>query len=342
MAIENISGYISPVLKTSGIISFNEGEIIRAEILDSPKNGEVLIRLKGVMVKATVEAPRLQKGEVLLKVTGKGDAIKLRLQDDIVKHETPVINNRNRFFELLSKLPEAKIKMMDFQRLIENLTKQLQPFRIETKALNDFKIRISDMNWLDLKKSLEKTGVLFETVFKNSLHEKTKITELIKRDIKGTLLKIKATLDGETKLHEQKIINLTDTLEKIINHIEYYQLDSKAYREIHFYLPLLWDGLVHSEMHFKQSKNTQGAESVHSCLLKLEFKDIGSISILIFSEKNDFMINLWSENDKFRKLIDENRDLLHKMFEKSNLSLKEFTITNINEKLYKNDIDIEV
>ncbi|MCX8030808.1 MAG: flagellar hook-length control protein FliK [Thermodesulfovibrionales bacterium] len=199
-------------------------------------------------------------------------------------------------------------------------------------------------------------------IIKNSSNQETllfleKNLVNIKKDIKPILLKLKNLLSDTAKaeyalsLIHKTSDDLRDELIKKINFlikdIELYQTLSKITESFYTFLPLTWQNLKHSELHFSKSKKTTKNPS-YSCKINLQLEGIGRVSTLISMSNYEFAVFFKTENNTFLSLLNTNSAELYNAFTVAGLKLKsvnfldaEQTIEQIEQIQDKGIIDIK-
>ncbi len=137
----------------------------------------------------------------------------------------------------------------------------------------------------------------------------------ISNDIKATLFRAKDELVGFDKsLHVKEYIN---TVDKIINKIEYFQLLSFASNSNISYLPLEWDNLDEGKISIKKLKQRR-----YFCQIDLKLKDFGNIEIMVMLyNETDISISFFVENKLFLEKVEKNRQILKKSINSVGLSV---------------------
>ncbi len=137
----------------------------------------------------------------------------------------------------------------------------------------------------------------------------------ISNDIKAALFRAKDELVGFDKsLHVKEYIN---TVDKIINKIEYFQLLSFASDSNISYLPLEWDNLDEGKISIKKLKQRR-----YFCQIDLKLKDFGNIEIMVMLyNETDISISFFVENKLFLEKVEKNRQILKKSINSVGLSV---------------------
>ena len=137
----------------------------------------------------------------------------------------------------------------------------------------------------------------------------------ISNDIKAALLRAKDELAGFDKsLHVKDYIN---TVDRIINKIEYFQLLSFASDSNISYLPFEWDNLDEGKISIKKLKQRR-----YFCQIDLKLKDFGNIEIMVMLyNETDISISFFAENKLFLEMVEKNRQILKRSINSVGLSV---------------------
>ncbi|WP_281950569.1 hypothetical protein [Nitrosophilus kaiyonis] len=305
-------------------ISFKVGETIKAEVIDILPNGAVVARLKGQHVHIKTEIPLKKDTNLLLRV--------MDTQDSDKKLKLQILSTESRNKNILDKLENIDIKLnqdvyiklsknehnkelilkqlieKDFFNEYENLTKNMQNIlknlenkNIDNSLINSLKsqfINLSKIDFLQIKKAIEDSGIFFE----NKISKKIEKKDIIK-DIKASLLSI---LDNTEDKDIKKEVS------HLISSIQNYQLLSNLIDGIYTYLPLIWDELNDSEFIMKKGEK----KNQYLCKIILDFVDYGKVDSTIFLFGDDLKIVFEIESKDFEKNLKNSIEVLKQELKK--------------------------
>ncbi len=351
-------------------LTFNPGDIIRAEVVDLLPSGAVILRLKGMNLPARSEIP-LQIGQILtleVKETLKEGLLKLQLiGSEIVNRE--VINKILKELESslsrgLLKVNASKIHDLTLQ-LLKRLPEDLSLLQPEIRAriasillkglvsgrtidrasylniLEDSGMRLidvslpPDLTGEDLKALIINSGILFESrlrslVKENNLEEKLMI--LLKEDPKAVILKLSEA--GKDK-----------AITELLRQIETYQTISKVTNSIYTFLPFLWKELKYGDISFKGERGGRG-DRIFSCRLNLDLINCGRLTVMVTLHYKDLFISFMVEDEGFKKIIEENLYLLKGSFIGRMLNIRTINVMDLDAEAtwppVKDGIDLKV
>jgi len=123
-------------------------------------------------------------------------------------------------------------------------------------------------------------------------------TELL-HDVKATLLSIKHELHSSTTpVHKEVFVQV----DRLLTHIDYFQLVSLSSNASTTYLPFSWDSLEGGQISLKKLK-----ENRFFCEINLKLKEYGKIDLMIMLfEDIHVNISVFAEKEEFTQLVQEN------------------------------------
>lgn len=339
-------------------LRLNPGEIVKAEVMNILSTGDITLKIKGILIPVKSEIP-LEIGQKLtLKVKGSIGEDVLRLQsirDEITKktfehlkakiepllHDLESIGDSqkgiSRFDRLIHQLLKAipdnlSLLPLDIKsRLIEILIRKLKTNREEMNngldiliregiRLKEIKSLINQPMEGSLKEMLENSGVLLETKIKLVLDSETpekELSFLLKDDIKANLLRLAG------KEPANKMIN------SHIRDIETFQAISKITNSFFTFLPIIWNDLKDADILFKKGVDKK-EEGSFSCRINLNLERYGRVTVTIILKGKNFFVSFMIEDADFRKVVEDNRDLLQRSFTDRGMNLKAINIMDLN------------
>ncbi|WP_081853545.1 flagellar hook-length control protein FliK [Candidatus Magnetobacterium casense] len=124
--------------------------------------------------------------------------------------------------------------------------------------------------------------------------------------------------------------DIPDIVERLIKHIEYFQVSSKANDMVYSFLPFSWQGLRDGEMLFK--KNKYSSKKTFTCDINLNLRQLGKLSISATLSDRVFFISFHAERPETKDLIAIHKYELERRFEEVGLSLKVINVA-VKEKI---------
>ncbi len=235
----------------------------------------------------------------------------------------------SRFTELLQKLPDNLVSKESFLKTFELYKKNMI-------------IDIEKFHYINLKNSLQGTGVILETKLKLISHILNKIVppDISKQqidisetrlDLKAQLLQLKSILISENKEDSLELVN------GLIKDIETYQVLSKLTDSFYTFIPIFWDRLINSDIRFKKNKKDI-SENTFSCRIDLDLEEQGILNIMVLMNNKSFTVYFRAENDTFLKQLRSHINELDKRFKESGLNLgntilidKKFSVSELDK-----------
>lgn len=351
-----LGSYIFAAGKPLSGISLSQGEVIKAEVFNITSPGNAVIRIKGNLIPVESKLP-FEVGQILnLRV---GEFREGRLSLEFIGYESKAdgsIPSENRIQGLIQDLERLlsedmfNVRTSDIYNLLSRILKALPSgvslpiemrIRVEmlllavlktrgegihkrldtlinqvpdtmknilTENLRTLRITIDSLEDYNLRAAVENTGVLLETKLRHS-------AEGIPEE-KGILTDLKTNL---MRLAEEGTIK--KTVETILRDIETFQTLSKVTDSFYTFLPLIWKELRDGNISFKRGDN-KGKEASFSCRIKLEFERLGGLVTMVTFYNKGFFITFVVEDQGFRRVIEDNKEYLKRLFSERGLDLK--------------------
>lgn len=336
-------------------LSFRPDETLQAEVIDVLNEGNILLKIKAHTVNVRSEIP-LNIGQLIkLRVIGiqaNGDlemrfmghvdlsaeriqsylgTMKAMLDEDLLNVKTTKFNqlmykllktisgNPMMPDEIKARLEEIFLKALKAEG--EYITQRLLGFinrltEDETSRTAIEKIKalikgIEELQGDNLKTAIENTGLIFEARLKRIIHSNKPegLDILLDKDLKANLLR----LSGEGILKKEVL--------SLIRDIEAFQILSKVTDSFYSFLPLIWKDLRDGGIMFKKGED-KGGDKNFFCRLNLDLKRHGRIAVMVTLHNKDFFVSFFVEDTGFRRVIEENKELLQNLFIDRGLNLK--------------------
>ncbi|MBA4373175.1 MAG: hypothetical protein C0402_09985 [Thermodesulfovibrio sp.] len=160
-------------------LQFSVGDIVKAEVIKAMASGTVSLRIttgdgETGLIAARTSLPLTAGSQVMLKVAGGEGEIRLQLvgtasEGSLINNQPPHENIPAKLISMLSGLANAKIKNEDLlvlQQAFAKIPGAIKTAFPEFRALEDLMPQIAKVNPELLQKSVEGSGVLFETKLK--------------------------------------------------------------------------------------------------------------------------------------------------------------------------------
>jgi hypothetical protein len=251
--------------------------------------------------------------------------VKLNLE---VKNE---IENLIKPILQMPNLPEAKeFTSLNLSVQIQRVVNILKSELITQKE----KLHVENVKLANTLEKVVKEHIFTKKLVPNQKFQvETSIKTEISNDIKSTLLNIKKELSNLP--NPNKELNLQ--VDRVLGHIEYFQLVSLSSNTFTTYLPFLWNDLQEGKVSFKKLKQNR-----YFCEINLKLKDYDEIDLIlmlfddiyinmsIFTQSKEF-ISLTKNHLKELKmgfsklgLIASNIDFFNKKRDKNKTNFQEF------------------
>lgn len=152
-------------------------------------------------------------------------------------------------------------------------------------------------------------------------------------DIKVLLLQIQEQLPSQT-ITEESSKELKSLTEKLLSHIDYFQLSSFASQSNHMFLSFLQDEFEDVDLKFPKA-----IEDEFSCLIHLTLKHYGDLKILLQLEKtNALHIAIGVANSEFKGYIQSSLQQLRTQIHSIDLSILSVNVFDLDEKKQSDDL----
>ena len=160
-------------------LQFSVGDIVKAEVIKAMASGTVSLRITTAtgetgLIAARTNLPLTAGSQVMLKVAGGEGEIRLQLvgtasEGSLINNQPPPENIPTKLINMLSEFAGAKLKSEDILTLKQVFSKIPDAIKAafpEFRALEELMPQIEKVNPGLLQKSVEGSGVLFETKLK--------------------------------------------------------------------------------------------------------------------------------------------------------------------------------
>lgn len=202
---------------------------------------------------------------------------------------------------LLTQDTQSALKGTEFFQTTKNLTNLIENIKVELKNID-----IKQPNALEivkalnhLEQALQKEVELLKTVPFQKLDIIKNLKQEIATDIKAVLLQMKEEALSSTSVKARESIAQID---KVLNSVEYYQLNSYLTNTTNIYLPFLWQGLEKGEVSFKRLK-----EDRFFCEINLSLKEYGKIDLMVMLyEDNHINLSVFAQKKEFIEIFKDN------------------------------------
>ncbi len=225
--------------------------------------------------------------------------------ESILKQSTQKPEQNATLLQLLKNNPTLK-NLGNITATLKDLTQLLQqdkePLPLE-KTLKNFLGDIKNMSEKELKTKIENSGIFLESKIKNTPQMQQK--EMFANDLKAVLLKAHEELSSSAHPNKQELLKQMD---KLSMQIDYYQLASHLSNASSLYIPYSWDALEDGNITLKSAK-----EDRFFCDIELQLKEYGELKLRLgMFEKNQLNINITTQSEKLKTLMQENMQQLKK------------------------------
>jgi hypothetical protein len=326
-------------------MSLEIGDIIKAEVMNVIDSVTVSLRMlpvsgKGAVIQAKSDISLSKGDNILLKVVGGEKEIRLQLvgmsADNKLKVSQAADDIPQAVLKMFAELSGSRVKNSELnlvREMFRSLPESIKAAYPEFKTLEKLMPEIEKLNSNLLKDSVEGSGVLFEARLKlavKELMQNSKGDALARifdtdQDQKGMLLKLKGLLKNDSVIEALKssgfkISDITNTVDKLIKNIEYFQLTSRINDMLYTFLPLSWQELKDGELLFK--KNRDDGKRSYTCDINLDLEPAGKLSVSVTLFEGAFYVTFNAEKSDTKSLIISEKSDLEKNFADEGLLLK--------------------
>jgi hypothetical protein len=245
------------------------------------------------------------------------------LLDTLLKRSATDTSQNKLLLELLKNNPTLKS--------LGNITQTLNDLlRLEKGVEKNF-THIKDINPKELEQKLKNSGIFLESNLKNTQNPK----EVFTNDFKAILLKAHEELSQSPQANKQEILK---QINKLLLQIDYHQLVSHLSNASSLYLPYSWDDLQDGHLEIKSAKDDR-----YFCDIHLKLKSYGKLDLrLVLFEKNQLSINISTQNDSLKSLLQTNMQELKKQLFSVGITPKDIRFVNAVKSDYKQDYHEDV
>ncbi len=341
-------------IKGDAALKLTPGDTVKGEVVRAGGGGEgasskVAIRIMGKLVEAHSEVPLKEGAQVRLTVeeskAGKGSDIRLRLIQDPQAELKTVLKGA------MKALEEGRMTQGDMKSFSAKLDKLPQALLDKLPTLAAIKKLMSSFEGLtgkELKKALKGSGLFMEAKLKGLLQRgggaglKGALNALLKGDLKGALLQLKAELQGDKILEELaktglKAKDLESEVDKLLRTIEYHQLKSKLTETLDFYIPIFWKSLKDGSLVIREGEADKDGKKSCLCTVKLDLEGTGKVETSVLLERGSLHVSIRAENPHFVTLIEEESETLKERFVEIGLRLASINASVEEDLPFKSD-----
>ncbi len=201
--------------------------------------------------------------------------------------------------------------------------KTFEHFGTEAKKLTELIVNKNVKNFdLSPLKSLFLDIENFDEKKLKNILEKTILTS----DVKNLL----------NSLSEHNDEEITKQANKLLTHIEYYQLNSYLNYSLYTYLPFDWTMFEGGDIELKQENPKQ-----YSCHINIELKEYGKVKInLLYDEEKHISIGFFLENDELKEKISASLQDLRKNLKELNMYVLNISLIDTKETLQDDKVNL--
>ncbi len=346
---DNVLTLLKPFGKS---LNLKINDIISAEVLNVMDSGDVSLRVQLKNGESSILVAKsdiaLTKGmTVQFRVTASDSEIKLQFMGTASEGNKMIEKTGEellpqKVLRMLSEFAGSKMKQEDLtlmQEVFKALPERIKTAFPEFRALERIMPEIEKLSSELLKKSVEDSGILFETKLKLAVQEQgldgtgERLKSLLSGgDHKMELLKLKEALQDpqlaavlqRTGIKPSEVGGMVD---KLIKNVEFFQLTSQVNDAIYTFLPLTWQELKEGELSFKKGRDGRGES--YTCDINLDLEPAGKLSVAVTLYEGNFFVTFYAADEKLRQMIDSNREFLETKFSAAGLNLR---VVNVGQK----------
>lgn len=294
--------------------------------------------IEGIESKILSNQPVVQeKAELTQKIKDNLSSLKSELQNIKTidtKVANQIIDKLLNIQNLFSKI-ELPIDLKNIQQAISNQTSNLSNFQnlfssnIDNLILNLKEAIVNSSNNpsnLNLQQTVIKTVEKLENILNNlplntntNLEAKQNPQSTMQNDMKTLLLQMQDELASKT---DPKSIETLKHIDKMVTHLEYFQLLSLSTNSNSVYVPFFWDMLEDGNISMKKLK-----EDRFFCEINLNLKEFGQTQLMLsMYDKNKLDLTIHASKESFKQAIKEN-------FSKLRVALNSAELIPVNIKI---------
>ncbi len=304
------------------------GEVVRGEVVNILPDA-VSMRIKKEVLLAKTDLPLQKGGAYLFRVESLSEqGVQLKIVQALTE-ETEAVGRS--LLEGLNRSEGAHLtqdQINAFRKIIEQLPESIQKQLLEGTAFERLFKGIDTIANGSFKSAIDATGVFFEAKLRGwvlhlmeQLGAATKnvpqdeVAQIVKDDLKGTLLKLKQALSDTNIIHEMRehhvrLHEVEEAVDKLLSHIERQQFESKFNNVLETFLPFVWKELKDGKMLFQESYHPQEGGAEYACVIHLDLEKAGKLitHVRLFADR--LHLRFITDNDRFSRLIEANKPVL--------------------------------
>lgn len=341
-------------------ISLVLGEVVRGEVLHILPNA-VSMRVKKEIVLAKADIPLEQGKFYLFRVESiTNNEAKLKVIQALTEEAEATNNTILKALESMKGAVLPHDQIIALKRILEQIPESVWNRLPKLSVLHSLFNNTDTITEGTLKESLNASGVYFETKLRawaaglgeTTGHVKEEVDQIIENDLKGSLLKLKESLqDPEIrdllKAGGAKTEVFSEAADKLLLHIEQQQFTSKINMAFQTFIPFVWQGLKEGNLTFKESYRAHEGEMEHACVITLDLENVGRLvtQVQLFADR--LHLRFVTENPKLTTLLEENKAILEKQLSDVGLTCNSLVITQEKTIKFENfispfELDIEI
>ena len=249
------------------------------------------------------------------------EQVSLYLNKSFTMESKSILNSLEKIFQVLKNVEQAasnpsnslptKTTLDSFlenkmPRMISNLTQEIKEVIQKSEPIFH----------KDTKEIVQKLETLNTST---KLHPQNNIREISTNDLKAILLHAG---DEIAKSNHPNQGEITKQIDKLSLQIDNFQLLSHLSNGTSLYLPFAWDMMEEGNIEMKKSDDDK-----FYCDIYLKLKDFGEVNLkLTLYDKNQLNIHIYSSNEEFKSLIQENVPMLRSALIDSQITPREIRI----------------
>lgn len=272
-------------------------------------------------LKNQINSLNIPKSESISQLQKEVNTIINDLQNSLNNIKTNQENMVENFIKnIATDNPSTKNENFTIQdKLNAAVNKLKQISKLTNREFSDAKITLNETK--NLLKTFNKSQNELQNITQNNRSE---VISNLSNDIKNTLLKINKSTENSTLPNANQANTITN---KLIAQIDIHQLASFATNSIQTYMPYIWDCVDGGNIAFKQGKKNK-----YYCKIDLNFKEHGSLNVILSLSKDKFLeICIVAQSENFKNLIMENSKELKKAVINTGLNITNFTLKTMSK-----------
>ncbi len=247
-----------------------------------------------------------------------------------------------------TKIPSSQMKTIsnEIEKIVQ-LVETLKSDNVPEKIIKEVRVAVDS-----LKETIQKIDPLFSkeliSISKKlssfntpqKLMLDAQIKEILSTDLKSLLIQASDEIAKSSHPNQSEILKQVD---KLLLQIDYHQMISHLSNSTSLYIPFAWNEMQEGNINIKHSDDNK-----FYCDIELNLKEHGELRVrLALYDENQLNIYLYSKDDNFRDIIQENIGELRSLLIGADINPRDIRVFDADKKSlpkpyknYRSDIDM--